>query len=355
LSEQVVVITGASSGIGLATAEGAVAKGAKVVLAARNEDALNEIAERLRAQGGEVEVVAADVASEADVERVADAAISRFGRIDTWVNDAAAAVYARVMEMPVEDHRRVFDVGYWGTVYGSLAAARHLRARGGAIINVGSVLSERTMILQGAYSAMKHAVRGFTDALRMELEADGHPISVTLIKPAGMNSPYSEHARNMMDAPARIPPVVYDPRLSARAILFAAEHSKRELTVGFSGLVIAKVGSLMPRASDLGMEAIGEQIQKIDKAPPPEANDNLYVAREDGRVESEQDLYVRRTSLLLEAQMRPVLATALISGLSALAMVAARHGGRTARRERQLALDLRRPRGRTAVRREAAE
>lgn len=353
LSEQVIVITGGSSGIGLATTEMAAERGARVVIAARNGEALEEIAARLTARGAEVATCVADVAEQADVERIAQTAIDRFGTIDTWVNDAAAAVYGTVEQLPIEDHRRVFEVGYWGTVYGSLTAIRHLRASGGALINVGSVLSERTMILQGAYSAMKHAVRGITDALRMELEADGAPISVTLIKPAGINTPYPEHARNYMDRAARIPPILYDPQLVARAILFAAENPKRELTVGGFGLAISKLGNLMPRATDFGMEATGEPIQQTDQAPPPEAHDNLYEPRADGRVESEQDHYVRRTSLWLEAQMRPGLTTALLGGIGVLA-AALRSDARRARdRYRQPELDLRRHRSRH--RRHAAE
>jgi len=354
LSQQVIVITGASSGIGLATAEMAAERGARLVLAARNEAALREVADRLQATGAEVAICAADVADRANVDRIAQTAIDRFGTFDTWVNNAAAALYGKVEEIPIEDHRRVFEVGYWGTVYGSLAAARHLRAHGGAIVNVGSVLSERAMILQGPYSAMKHAVRGITDALRMELELDGAPVSVTLIKPNGMNTPYPEHARNYMERAARIPPVLYDPRLSAKAILFAAENPKREITVGGTGLMISKFGNLLPRAMDLNMEAVGEPIQQTDQAPPPERADNLYEPREDGAIESDQEHYVRRSSLWLEAQMRPVLTTAILSGLGFLAAVAGSDAPRRFRdRQRQPELNLRRHRG--GRRRDAAE
>ena len=118
-----------------------------------------------------------------------------FGGFDTWVNGAAVTLYGRLEDMPIEDQRRLFEVNYWGVVTGSLIAAGHLRPRG-RIIDDGSVLSERTMILQTQYSASKHAVKGFTDGLRMELERDGAPISVTLIKPSAIDTPYPEHARN---------------------------------------------------------------------------------------------------------------------------------------------------------------
>lgn len=315
LSQQRIVITGASSGIGLATARLAVDRGAAVVLAARNEAALNDIAASLRARSGRVAVCAADVAEPADVERIAETADRAFGGFDSWVNDAVAAVYGKLTEIPIEDHRRVFEVGYWGTVQGALVAARHLRGRGGAIINLGSVLSERAVNAQGPYCAMKHAVRGFTDALRAELEAEGAGISVTLIKPTGMDTPFPEHARNYMGRPARIPPPVYDPRLSARAILFACETPRRELTVGGSGLIISKLGNLFPRMFDLGLEVAGERSQQTDQLPPAERVDNLYAPRADGAVESAQDLHVRRTSLWLEAQMHPLLTAAMIGSL----------------------------------------
>jgi NAD(P)-dependent dehydrogenase (short-subunit alcohol dehydrogenase family) len=204
LEQQVIVITGATSGNGLATAEAAVGRGAAVLLVARNEEALETVRERLARAGGQVAVCAGDVANEEDVERIAATAIERFGGFDSWINDAAAATYGRIDEVTMEDHRRIFDVNYFGLLKGSLVAARHLRSRGGAIINLGSVLSDRAMILQGPYSASKSAVQAATDALRMELELEGAPISVTLIKPAAIDTPYPEHARSYMDAPPRL-------------------------------------------------------------------------------------------------------------------------------------------------------
>lgn len=320
LSDQVMVITGASSGIGLATARRAAAAGAAVVLAARNSEALDEAVVAIRNKGGRATSLALDVADEGSAERLADHAIAQFGRIDCWVNDAAAAMYARLEQISLEEHRRVFDVGYFGLVQGSLVAIRHLRAGGGgALINLGSVLSNRAIPLQGPYCAMKAAVMQFTDALRMELEEEGAPISVTLIKPAAIDTPYPEHARNKLDRPARLPQPIYDVKLVAKAICFAAEHRRRTLIVGGGGVALV-LAPAIPRLADKGMELIGDEaMQTTDIAPAPGTTDNLFEHRADGRTESNQFPYTRQTSLYLEAQMHPLATAAILGGIAAAA------------------------------------
>ncbi len=318
LSEQVMVITGASSGIGLATARRAAGAGAKVVLAARNGEALEEIATAIAAGGGEAIAVALDIAEEGAADALAARALNAFGRIDTWVNNAAAAMYARLEQVTPEEHRRIFDVGYFGLVQGSMVAVRHLREHGGALINVGSVLSNRSIPLQGPYCAMKAAVMQFTDALRMELEQDGAPISVTLIKPAGIDTPYPEHARNKLDKPARLPQPLYDADLVAKAICFAAAHKRRTLIVGGGGVALTAIAPSLPRLSDLGMELAGAELSQTTDVPPePGANDNLFEPRKDGREEGNQHPFKRQTSLYLEAQMHPVATAAILGGVAA--------------------------------------
>jgi NAD(P)-dependent dehydrogenase (short-subunit alcohol dehydrogenase family) len=328
LEQQTIVITGATSGNGLAAAEEAVARGAAVVLAARNIEALEEVAVRLRSGGGRVAVCMADVANVADVERIAETAVSHFGGFDSWVNNAAAATYGAMEQVTLEDHRRIFDVNYFGVLQGSLIAARHLRARGGgAIVNLGSVLSDRAMILQGPYSASKAAVQAATDALRMELERDGAPVSVTLIKPAAIHTPYPEHARNYMDAPPRLPPPLYDPRLVADAILFACEHPRRHLYVGGGGYAISLAGRVAPRLTDLAMEAFGTATQQAPDDPGVlNRRDNLHTPRAEGIVDGAQDAQVRRTSFLLQAQkLAPPTPERMIrAGMNALADLAER-------------------------------
>jgi len=334
LSEQTIVITGASSGIGLATARRAAREGAKVLLVARNEDALREAVDSIRLRGGKADFLAIDITAADAPERIGAKARSAFGGFDTWVNDAAVALYARLEDTGIDEQRRVFDVGYFATVAASLYAARELTARGsGAIINLGSILSDRTVPVQGAYSAMKHAVQGFTEAFRMEMEAEGRPISVTLIKPAAIDTPYPEHARNRMDKPARVPPVVYDPELVAKAICFAAAHPKRDLTVGGTGLAMTKMSNLMPRSADRIMEMFfKEEAQTIDTPATPGAKDNLFEPRKDGRERSNQDIYVRKQSLALEAQMRPWTTMAILGGVGVAAGMLLSLRGSTARR-----------------------
>src|SRR5690606_25265691 len=195
LHEQVMVITGASSGIGLVTARKATQRGARVVLAARNAEALASLEAQLNDAGGEALAVVADVGNPADVENIATQALQRFGRIDTWVNNAGVSIYGPLLAVSVEDQRRLFDTNYWGVVHGARTAAKHLAGHGGAIITIGSTLSDRAIPLQGAYSASKHAVKGYTDALRMEIETAGLPIAVTLIKPGTIDTPYTQHAK----------------------------------------------------------------------------------------------------------------------------------------------------------------
>jgi short-subunit dehydrogenase len=318
VEEQVIVITGASSGIGRATAEMAADRGARLVLAARNETELREVAADCGRRGGEAVVVAADVANREDIERIATAAIERFGGFDTWVNDAAVTIYGELMTTPVEDQRRQFDVNYWGVVNGSLVAAKHLSRRGGAIVNIGSVLSDRAMAYQTQYSATKHAVKAFTDGLRMELEAAGAPVSVTLIKPSAIDTPYPEHARNNLGAPGlALPPPTYDPHLVGKAILFAAETPKRTLVVGFGGYMISLMGTHFPRLTDYAMEMTGYSSQVRDEPSPRERErrDNLYRPREGAEYSALPETNPRRTSLFLEAQMHPVAAVALLAGV----------------------------------------
>jgi short-subunit dehydrogenase len=325
LARQTVLITGASSGIGLATARMAAGRGAAVMLVARDEPSLVDAVQSIRDAGGRAEHHVADVADRIALEAAADAAEAAFGGIDTWVNDAGTSIYGTLEKTPLEDQRRLFETNYWGLVNGSLIAAQRLREGGGAIVNVGSVLADRAVPYQGTYCATKHAVKAFTDTLRMELEIARAPISVTLIKPAAMDTPFQDHARiRMRTRGVRVPPPVYDPQLVARAICFACEHPRRDLYIGAGGAAISLAGALAPRLTDYAMEAFGRQLQVTDDPGDPAMRDNLEEGRPGGRVRSTLPGQTqRRTSLLLEAQLHPLATAALLAGAGALAFGAA--------------------------------
>lgn len=331
LSEQAIVITGASSGIGLATAQEAVRRGASVLLVARNKPALEAIANDLRSKGGKVAVSVADVADDGAADRIAAAATQAFGGFDTLVNGAAVTSYGTLEQLGLAEQRRILDVAYFGMLQGSLTALRHLRRRGGgAIINIGSILSDRAVIKQPAYSAAKAAVRAMTESLRMDIDREGLPISVTLIKPTGMHTPFPEHGRNHMDEPPRTPQVVYGPELVANAVLFAAEHPRRQIYVGGVGFTLSLLARLFPRITDRIMELSFVSVQQSPEDPgDPEARDNLFEPKKDGRVEGTQRGFVKRSSLFLEAQKHPLAAAAVIGGaaLGTAALLTRRRAG----------------------------
>ncbi|MDO1444834.1 SDR family oxidoreductase [Rhodocytophaga aerolata] len=319
LAEQVILITGATSGIGLTTARMAARKGAKVVLVARNRQALEELTDELNASGNKAIFSEVDVSDEAALQQAATAAIQRFGRIDTWVNNAGVSIYGKITEISMEDQRRLFETNFWGVVLGSRIAVQHLAARGGAIINIGSVLSDRAISLQGTYSASKHAVKGFTDALRMELEQDNLPISVTLIKPSAINTPYPQHAKNYQEKEATLPPPVFAPDLVAEAILHCAENSVRDFTVG-EGKLLGAMGQVAPRLMDKMMEKDMSKRQFKDEPKPSSQPDGLYQTQSALQERGEYEGMVLENSLLQKAKLNPVLAgVALVGGGVALA------------------------------------
>jgi short-subunit dehydrogenase len=305
LRDQVMVITGASSGIGLATARMAAAHGARVVLTSRNERDLRVAVEEIDARGGRATHVVADVAMPDEMDRVANVAIREFGGFDTWVNNAGVSIYGKLVDVPMEDKKRLFDTNFWGVVNGCRTAVRYFANRGGTIINIGSVVSDRAIPLQGMYSASKHAVRGYTDALRMELEHDQVPITVTLVKPASINTPFVDHARNYMaDAPT-LPPPVYAPEVVARAILKCAERRIREITVGGGGRMITAFGRLAPRTTDAVMERALFDAQQDDRRPA-QSIDSLYRPTRDGRASGPYAGHVMQSSLYTRAVMSDV-------------------------------------------------
>jgi short-subunit dehydrogenase len=322
LHEQVIVITGASSGIGLCTAKLAAQRGARVALTARSNDALAAIAQEICAAGGQAIQISGDVADESAMERVARRTCEAFGRIDTWVNNAGVTMYGEIEQVRLDDMRRLFDVTFWGTVHGCLAALPHLRQSHGTLINIGSIESSVPIPLNGAYAAAKHAVRAFTSALRMELEHDRAQVGVTLIKPGPIDTPLFQHARNYLDADPEPPPPVYDPEVVARAILRCAEHPVAEIVIG-GPLRAEEV--MMQAAPRLMERALRSTMLAAQKGERPNDGDNLYApsgspARERGR----QRGHVLRRSAYTRARLGPMTTTIAGIGLGVLAGAATR-------------------------------
>ena len=312
LRDQVIVITGASSGIGLTVAELAAARGARVVLNARNEGDLQRAVERIRARGGRAVAVVGDVADDEAMDLLAQRAVEAFGAIDTWVNNAGIGMYGRTWEMSLSDKRRLFDVNFWGVVHGCRSAIRHMRSSGGALVNIGSVASDSAIPLLGIYSASKSAVKGYTDALRMELEQAGVPIVVTLVNPASINTPFTEHARNYMDVEPEFAPPVYAPEAVARAILRCAERPTREIVVGGGGKVLSVMTAVAPRLMDRYKERALVAQQQTNE--PAHTTDSLYAPQHDGgrrgrtrRYTIERSAYTR-AALSDAARVLPLLA-----------------------------------------------
>ncbi len=282
LKEQVIVITGASSGIGLCTAETAAKAGAKVVLAARSGETLDDVVQRITANGGEAVAVVCDVSDRAQVDHLAAQAIARFGRFDTWVNNAGLAIYGRLEEVTEEDSRRLFDINFWGVVNGSLAALPHLRTHGGALINLGSEVSEAVAPMLGMYSASKHAVKGFTDGLRVEVEyVDKAPVSITLIQPTAVDTPFDEHGRNYMDNAADLPTPMIQPQDVADAILKAAVKPKKSIKVGTMSKVNTFAFNNLP---GMAHRMSAKQVENVQRDEPNRAPaGTLYQPGEEGR------------------------------------------------------------------------
>jgi short-subunit dehydrogenase len=326
LDQQVVVVTGASSGIGRETALLLAERGACVVAVARNETALATLVQDIQTTGGQAEAVVADVADYGAVERAGDRAIERFGRIDTWINNAAVSIYARFDSIEPDELDRVVRVDLLGQMFGSKVALAKMQAAGrGTIVNVGSVLSDRGVQLQVPYVASKHGVAGFTEALRVEVKETTPDIDVVLILPSSINTPFFDHARSKLGTlPAPIPPV-YDPRVVAEAIVHAAEHGGREIVVGGAGKLLTTSQRLSSTLMDRYM-MLGRQMEKQQEADrPDDRRDNLFEpSTGSGSVRGEFGEGAKTVSLYTrELELHPMRkrALALLAVVASVALV----------------------------------
>ena len=278
LDQQVMVVMGASSGIGRETALRAAGRGARVVVSSRDVDALQSLVRKIESLGGTAEAVVADVADPDQVRAVAARASEAFGGIDTWVHAAAVAVYARFEQTTPDEFRRVVEVNLLGQVHGAMAALPHLRRRGqGALIHVSSLEARRPFPYHSAYAASKHGIEGFLDVLRMELRQEGVPISVTNVLPGSTNTPLFDKAVTKLGVkPMPIPPI-YQPGTVADLILHAAEHPARDLVAGGAAKGILIGQRLSPRLLDAVLVRIGFRTQRTDEPKPERSPDNLFA------------------------------------------------------------------------------
>jgi NAD(P)-dependent dehydrogenase (short-subunit alcohol dehydrogenase family) len=274
LDQQVIVVFGASSGIGRVTARLAAERGAQVVAAGRDNEALESLAAEV--EPAKIAIAVAEATDPAQVRSVADLAIMSFGRIDTWAHVAGVGEYSRFEDMTEDEFRRVIDVDLLGPVWGAKAALPHLRD-GGAFVVVSSEVAKRAFPLASAYSAAKHGVDGFLEAIRLELKHDEVPVSVTQIMPAAVGTPFFENARTRLGVRASGPPPVYSPEKVAEAVLKAAEHGGRDVAVGSAAKVQLAVQRLSPKVMDALTKATAFRAQK-SKEPKAPGDDALFDA-----------------------------------------------------------------------------
>lgn len=326
LSEQVVVVVGAASGIGRQTALRLAERGARLVLVARDADALATLEPEVRDRGAaDVLVAAADVTDPWAMERVANDAVARFGRIDTWAHIAGVDVWATFEETTPEEFRRVVEVNLLGPAYGAMAALPRLRAAGGgALIVVSSVEAEVPLPYQTAYAASKHGVNGFVRSLRMELRAAGDPISVAQVQPSGIDTPLFQVARTRLGVEPRPAAPVYDPNVVTELIVHAAEHPSRELFAGGMGWMLAMGQRIAPRVNEAILARVGQPIQRTDLPKSDLAPSNLE-APIPGTDEIRGGYGGRAVSLVNKLQMLPAQArVGLAAGAAALTILALR-------------------------------
>ena len=328
----VVVVTGASSGVGRAVAQAFGAQGARVALLARNGEALAACAREIAHSGGEALVCPVDVADATAVEGAAAATEERWSQIDLWVNVAMVTVFAPVHETTAEEYRRVTEVTYLGYVNGTLAALRRMRPRNaGTIVQVGSALAFRSIPLQSAYCAAKAAIRGFTDALRTELIHDGSAVRVTQVHLPAVNTPQSDRQRNKMPKRQQPVPPLFSPEAIADAILWAADHAPRQMLVGMPTFKAVWGQKLIPGLLDRYSARVGWEPQFIDE-PNEQSADILFdTLPGDPGAHGPYRNREQGADLQMRLRMRPASAVAAATGAAMLLFVLTRAVTRGAR------------------------
>jgi NAD(P)-dependent dehydrogenase (short-subunit alcohol dehydrogenase family) len=324
-NRRTVVVTGASAGVGRAVAIAFAQNGWNVALIARGKKGLESARRDVETAGGHALVLALDVADASAVFAAADQVISEWGHIDVWVNDAMVTIFAPVKEIQTDEFRRVTEVTYLGQVHGTMAALKHMRPRNrGTIVQVGSALSYRAIPLQSAYCGAKFAIRGFTDALRSELEHEQSGIRLTMVQLPAVNTPQFDWARSRLPRKLQPVPPIYQPEAIAKEIVRAAREAPRELWIGRSALKAIFGGMLLPLLGDRILANEGYSGQMTKELASPDRRDNLFEpVPSDPGVHGRFDRSAQREVAGFDpARLRAGIACALIVGIAGLIAIA---------------------------------
>jgi NAD(P)-dependent dehydrogenase (short-subunit alcohol dehydrogenase family) len=277
MPQEVVVITGASAGVGRAVAHAFAKEGAQIGLIARGEEGLEECKNEVEALGGKALMLPLDVADHEAVSQAAETVEKRFGPIDIWVNNAMVSVFSPVKEMTPEEFKRVTEVTYLGTVHGTMAAlASMLPRKQGRILQIGSALAYRSIPLQSAYCAAKHAVLGFTSSLRTELLHDGSEVSVTILELPAVNTPQFRWVRSRLPRKPQPVPPIFQPELIADAVVWAARTERRELVIAWPAFKAIWANKLIPGLADRYLAETNYDAQQTNEPDDPNRPDNLF-------------------------------------------------------------------------------
>jgi short-subunit dehydrogenase len=326
--KQVVVVTGASGGVGRAIAHAFAKRGADVALLARGKEGLDAAAREVEALGGRALVLPTDVADHEQVEAAAAAVEEHFGPIDVWVNDAMATVFAQFADTTAEEFARATQVTYLGAVYGTMAALRRMRPRDhGTVVQVGSALAYRAIPLQAAYCGAKFAIRGFTDSVRTELLHDKSKVWISMVQLPAVNTPQFSWCRTKMpDHPQPVAPI-YQPEVPAEVVVYAAHHRRREIWVGGSAVEAIVANKIAPRLLDWYLAKTGFKSQQMQGRPvSPERPNNLFEpVPADAATHGIFDDRAKRRSIQVWATMhRVAMAGAIALGIGVATTLARR-------------------------------
>ena len=320
LSDQVVVVTGASSGLGRAVARLAGQRGAKVVVTARTGEALDACVREIEAFGSEALAVPADCTVQDEVAQVVEQAVDRFGRIDTYVANAIVTVYAETYRYEPDELRRIMDVNFFGQVYGYWAALPHLRESKGTFLSVQSALAYRGIPLQGGYCASKAALRNFFESARVELMKDKSGVDISVVHPAAINTPQFDRDRQKIGKQPQPVPPIYQPEPFADAVVHCCEHPIRELPIGWGAQKLMWGQKLSPRAGDLMLLRMGWKGQHTDEDKPLDSPDNLFETMPgDPGAHGRFDAQARNSTLWTSLRLRRWLVGAAVVGAAAVA------------------------------------